>query len=373
DGEQTSPTSPAIGPDGTVSLAWPRIADTGGAIPATEVALSRFAPGATTATSATLARSDDASAALPQLGAAPDGSLLATWVEADFALNFSFHGMHIAADGTRSAPARARDVPVTIFPIGPTPFLQTYVPQADALGGGLLGVVTGFAIPGMGGPSSVSTQIFDAAPPVVTADVPTSAVVGTPVSFATSVSDRVATELLWEFGDESESRSRAPRHRYAEVGTYAVTLTARDAAGNETVVRRQLTITPPPVQPGPPAPLPPAPRPAARASAALKLTTASRSGAKVTLAGTIARSASGRVTLVYTQKLGRRTIRATTTATIAKGHWSTTLRLGRALARAPRRGATVTVSYAGDADTLAASAKRAVSTPKAKRPQRKRR
>jgi hypothetical protein len=42
------------------------------------------------------------------------------------------------------------------------------------------------------------------------------------------------------------------------------------------------------------------------------------------------------------------------------------LRLPRALASAPRRGAPAPVSYAGDADTAAASARRAVSTTKPK-------
>lgn len=88
--------------------------------------------------------------------------------------------------------------------------------------------------------------------------------------------------------------------------------------------------------------------------------------------GSIARSAGGTVTIVYSQRIGRRTLTARKTATIVRGRWSATLRLTGRLARATGR-AKVTVSYAGDADTQRATAARAVTKArsKLKKPQKK--
>lgn len=119
------------------------------------------------------------------------------------------------------------------------------------------------------------------------------------------------------------------------------------------------TLSPPP---GPLAPSPDQPRPpvARRAAAGLKLGKVARRGAQVTVRGTIARSASGRVTVTWSQRIGRRPVTKKGTARIVRGRWTATLRLSGALARARAGRATVRVSYRGDADTRAASVKRTV-------------
>lgn len=120
--------------------------------------------------------------------------------------------------------------------------------------------------------------------------------------------------------------------------------------------------TPSPAPPGPPAPSPGQPRPpvARRAAAGLKLGTVARRGARVTVRGTIARSAGGRVTVTWSQRIGRRTMTKQATARIARGRWTATLRLTGALAKARAGRAMVRVAYRGDADTRAGSAKRTV-------------
>lgn len=136
-------------------------------------------------------------------------------------------------------------------------------------------------------------------------------------------------------------------------------------------------------QPDPPVPGPvpsPAPRPGPgtdprppvvrRAAARLKLTKALRAGARVTVAGTLDRRASGRVTIAWKQKVGRRTVRRTTTARIARGRFSATLRLPRALARA-RTAGRLTVTYRGDADTARATATRTVKASRRAAPRRR--
>ncbi|MDW5594749.1 hypothetical protein VSS74_10400 [Conexibacter stalactiti] len=129
--------------------------------------------------------------------------------------------------------------------------------------------------------------------------------------------------------------------------------------------------------PGPgPSPAPgPGPGPgqptARRAPARLKLTKASRAGARVTVAGTLDRRASGRVTVTWAQRVGRRTVRRTATARIARGRFSATLRLPRALARARTVGR-LTVTYRGDASIARATATRSVraAARRAARPRR---
>lgn len=96
-----------------------------------------------------------------------------------------------------------------------------------------------------------------------------------------------------------------------------------------------------------------------RAPARLTVTRAVRRGARVTVAGTLHRRASGRVTLVWRQRLGRATVTQTVRARIARGRFSVTLTLPRALAAA-RGAGRLTVTYAGDADTARASATRLV-------------
>ncbi len=144
----------------------------------------------------------------------------------------------------------------------------------------------------------------------------------TPVIFRAAVSENAP--LNWDFGDGSTGRGLNVSHVYAGPGTYTVTASASDAAGNETVVTRQISITPAQVpdsgrrEPTPP----PAP-----VSAGLKVARAIRRGAKVAVSGTIARSASGTVTVVYAQRVGGANITVKKTAKIAKGRWSTTLTL----------------------------------------------
>lgn len=120
--------------------------------------------------------------------------------------------------------------------------------------------------------------------------------------------------------------------------------------------------------PGPGAPSGPGPKApsAERASARLKVTKATRKGARVTVAGTIDRRASGRVTLTWKQKTGRKTVTRTARATIKRGRFSTTLKLPRSLARSKAAGR-LTVTYAGNATIARGTTKRTVKLPKAKK------
>ncbi|MFA4928451.1 MAG: hypothetical protein WC558_08035 [Patulibacter sp.] len=115
---------------------------------------------------------------------------------------------------------------------------------------------------------------------------------------------------------------------------------------------------------GTPGPVP-SPPSTARASARLKLTKATRMGARVSVTGTLDRRARGRVTLTWKQKVGRKTTTRTARATIKRGRFSATLKLPKALARSKAAGR-LTVIYAGDGTLARASVDRSVRLTKAK-------
>lgn len=62
----------------------------------------------------------------------------------------------------------------------------------------------------------------------------TSAEVGDVISF-TDNSINNATSWLWNFGDDKSSTLQTPTHSYDEVGTYTVSLTASNSAGDSTI------------------------------------------------------------------------------------------------------------------------------------------
>ncbi|MFA4926930.1 MAG: hypothetical protein WC558_00320 [Patulibacter sp.] len=116
---------------------------------------------------------------------------------------------------------------------------------------------------------------------------------------------------------------------------------------------------PPPFAAPPGVTPPPGRTPTVKASAGLRLGKVTRKGARVTVTGRLDRRASGRVTITWTQKLGRRTVKRSVRAKIVRGRFSATLRLPRTLAAARTR-ATVTVSYAGDGAVRAATQRKRV-------------
>ncbi len=76
------------------------------------------------------------------------------------------------------------------------------------------------------------------------------ALVNEPVQFIneTVEGDYPVTAWFWDFGDGATSTERDPEHRYAELGTYTVSLTALDEAGyDDTVVKNDYIEAVPPL------------------------------------------------------------------------------------------------------------------------------
>jgi hypothetical protein len=117
-------------------------------------------------------------------------------------------------------------------------------------------------------------------------------------------------------------------------------------------------LTPEPAPTPLPLPQPPPPhRPAAptKLTAALKLSTVRRHARRVTITGRLSRRASGHVTVRYAARTAGRLRTVSHRATIRAGAFRSTFTLSRTVAAA--RSGTITVAYAGDADTKRATAR----------------
>jgi PKD repeat protein len=282
----------------------------------------------------------------PRISAGSDGSTTVTWIDVSSG-DLGLVGFQQRPDGTTTTPRTLTRGFLTLFGLLAIGDVSQVVTSR-------LGVATA-AWPEIGQrAATIVTARYDGIAPVVEAVVPATVSFGSDANFAVNVrDDSGVASVWWEFGDDSGSRRATTRHRYADPGLYTVTVTVVDGAGNETTATRQVSVVaPPPV--------------ATRVPAALKLAKVARRGAKVTVSGTLDRRASGRVTVAYSQKIGRRSHSKRTTVAIARGRFAATLRLTGALAKARGGKATVKVSYGGDADTNAGSASRTVNVPKAK-------
>jgi hypothetical protein len=108
-------------------------------------------------------------------------------------------------------------------------------------------------------------------------------------------------------------------------------------------------LTPMPWQPNT---TPPKPRTVAKGDAMLRLTTLRRQGRRISVAGTLASRASGRVAVSYRIRLHGRTHIVARKASIRRHAFRVSLTVPRSLAASTA--GTITVSYSGDADTKTA-------------------
>lgn len=131
---------------------------------------------------------------------------------------------------------------------------------------------------------SIGAAQFDGtAPDLTSVTVPATAVAGTAIAMSAFATDVWSTpSITFDFGDGASRAGTSVSHAYAAAGTYRVTMTAVDAAGNTTTATRTLTVTaapaagpestptPLPTSPGPestPTPLPASPGPGGDSSA----------------------------------------------------------------------------------------------------------
>jgi PKD domain len=110
-------------------------------------------------------------------------------------------------------------------------------------------------------PGQLRAAAYDGGPPILlSAAVPSTAIVGQPVTFSAAFVDLWsglgAGQPTWSFGDGSAAASGgATTHAFSTPGSYVVTLTARDALGNTTSSTYRITVNAPQVPSGLPVPV----------------------------------------------------------------------------------------------------------------------
>jgi PKD repeat protein len=114
--------------------------------------------------------------------------------------------------------------------------------------------VVGFQLGSSGSPLGVGQATYDNTPPTLGAITgPASVKQNSAAAFSDTASDAFsAVTLSWSFGDGTPAATGASvSHTYTKAGTFTVTLTATDQAGNTSSVTHSITVTPatpPPVQ-----------------------------------------------------------------------------------------------------------------------------
>lgn len=113
------------------------------------------------------------------------------------------------------------------------------------------------------GVKSVAAAAFQASAPQLSAvSVPASGTAGAQLAFSAAADSTFATiaQTSWDFGDGSPAvGGAAVDQAYAKAGTYTVTVTVTDSAGNATQATRQVTIAAAPGTTPPPSRTPPKP------------------------------------------------------------------------------------------------------------------
>lgn len=291
--------------------------------------------------------------ATPRVRIARNGTMVVQWFRGFPAVDAQLKGVSRVLDSSGAVAGPELSVPYTL-PLAaiasPGVVDVTVAPSGT-------GLLVGAASSGGGPATALLTARFDSTPPTLDPIVPATAVRGTAAAFAARAGDGSGiAKVTWQFGDGASTDGADVTHAYGASGPQTVTVTATDVAGESTSVTRAIAVSEPP-----PAPTP-TPTPNALASAKLRVTKATRKGARVTVAGTIDRRASGRVTITWSQKSGRKTVKRTARAKIAKGRFTATIKLSRALARS-RVAGRLSVTYAGDRTLRRATVTRTVKAP----------
>ena len=229
-------------------------------------------------------------------------------------------------------PAGGAFGPLTPIGAGSLPTLSL-APSGDA------------AIGFIGEATDARVSVLDVTPPaIVAATVPAAAATGAAVAMATQVSDAWSTlatgQPSWNFGDGTTGAGLAVSHAYAKAGSYTVTVSAADAAGNPAApVTRQIVVTTPA---GPPPPGAPGTPTTSIGKPKLKAAyVASKLVGSITLTGT---SGIKTTLTIAIRKRGAKKTSATSKLAVKGGKWSKTLKLPSGLAPGPY---TVIVSGAG--------------------------
>jgi hypothetical protein len=180
----------------------------------------------------------------PNVAIGPNGEALATWW-------FYAPGEqnHSVVQASVLDPGGSWSAPVDLTSSGET--------RGPKLAAGPHGDPLAIWTTGEGGEQIVHTATYDVSPPVLgSLTIPAEATTGQSSSFSVAAVDAWSTigATTWNFGDGTTAEGAEVTHAYSRPGTYEVTVTVEDAAGNAssasgTVIDRSEPINPPPVSP----------------------------------------------------------------------------------------------------------------------------
>ncbi len=158
---------------------------------------------------------------------------------------------------------------------------------------------------------------------------PTSAATGQWLGFnGTASHDNGATitTYAWSFGDGTTTSVAAPAHAYSRAGTYNVTLTVTDNTGVSAQASTTIVVTSPPSSAGS--------RPSKHERAPrVRIKSTRLHGRRVTVSGTVSGNIRA-VTVIYTARVGGRTVRVQARAAVLHGRFHISLQLPAPVAQA---------------------------------------
>lgn len=223
----------AMADDGAATVVWERYAD-GVDMSATRTPNGAF--GNPTPISAPASQ-------FPRLAASPAGDAFASWVGAANGYSSALTA-HAPTGGAFGDPAiLEQGSPGLIVPSGSATNIGV-----DDQGSAYEAYLT---IDTSTTPNTyrIKTTTYDATPPVLSGlSVPGSAQTGQGAGFSVSASDRATgvSGVHWTFGDGGAADGTSVSHAFGAAGTYTVTATATDAAGNAASAGGTITVTAPP-------------------------------------------------------------------------------------------------------------------------------
>jgi hypothetical protein len=172
----------------------------------------------------------------PRAAVTADGIALALWTRGDR----ETPGAPYAA----RRPAGAWGSPEPLAPVGSSDFFETGGIDADARGNA---VAAWRGEHSSDGKATVFAAPFDGAPPStpsLSVSPGGSAVVGQPVTFHATASDAWSppVDFAWTFGDGGSGSGPDVTHAFGSPGTFTVTVTATDQAGNTATASTTVTV-----------------------------------------------------------------------------------------------------------------------------------
>jgi hypothetical protein len=178
----------------------------------------------------------------PQVAFDANGRAIAVWLSPG-GPSFAVQGAVLPKGAAAFGPVAEHAVPSAGGDIldGPTPIALDDQGNAVSIWRHALDTLPALGIqPGF---FRLESAWLDTVAPVLTANIPGSGIQDVPVNMSAAATDRLSpVTFTWNFGDGGTAAGAAVSHTYTRGGTFQVTVTATDGAGNATSAIGSITI-----------------------------------------------------------------------------------------------------------------------------------